>query len=140
MTEGESLRSGQIEVTLVSASLLILQSKRLMLSSAQRRLESTGLEELRGRVAELRVEAEHAQHRYRSAVLAFGSPAKTDYWLVVYGQLIEKGGVLSTRLRKSTSRLPLRERYEASADIEVLEEIMKTWTDSMRRTMSAAVA
>ena len=63
-----------------------------------------------------------------------------DYWLVAYARLIDMAGVLMQRLHRAANRLPAHERYEVSADIEMLEGIIDSWTRSMRRTMVEAVA
>lgn len=125
---------------IVSSRLLILQSKRLMLSSAQRRLDKTGLDSIKERVDRLRAETESAQHSYRVAMLAFGSPEHMDYWIVAYGRLIDIGNKLAKKLRHAVVELPATERYEASTDVEMLEDIVGRWSDSMRAAMARSVA
>ena len=124
----------------IHSRLLVMQAKRLMLNSYQRRLEEHGTDSLRQRVEQLRHETDQAQHRYRTSVLAWGSAESADYWLVAYGKLIEMGNVLSARLREATAELPPSERYEVSADVETLEGILEDWTRRMRTSMSEAVA
>lgn len=125
---------------LINSRLLVLQSKRLLLSSAQRRLDDTGMDSMRQRVDTLRHEADMAQHVYRSTVLAVGSPENLDYWIVAYSKLIEMGNTLATKLRSAVVDLPLSERYQASADVEMLEEIVNRWQESMRHEMAKSVA
>ena len=125
---------------LISSRLLVVQTKRLILSTAQRRLRTTQSEELVARVADLAAQIAKAQHEYNAAVLKYGSPETVDYWLVAYGRLIQKAGVLRQRLHRAARGLPVHERYEVSADIEMLEGIIETWTSSMRKTMIEAVA
>lgn len=124
---------------IITSRLLVLQSKRLILRCQQRRLDATK-EALRLEIEQLSVEAEDAQHRYRASMLAWGSPEFHDYWLIAYARLIEMGSVLTTRLREATTQLPLSERYQVSADVEMLEGIVGNWTESLRDEMAAAVA
>lgn len=111
-----------------------------MLSSYQRRFDEHGTEALRKRVGQLRVDADKAQHSYRTTMLLWGSPESDDYWLVAYSKLIEMGHTLVGKLRHATSELPVAERYSVSADVENLEAIIEDWTKRMRDSMIAAVA
>ncbi len=124
---------------LIGSRLMILQSKRLMLTSASRRLEARDVESLRERVEHLRVETEQAQHAYRTTMLGFGSPERPEYWLVAYGRLIDAGTALVGQLRRAADDLPAAERHQVAADVEALEDIIEQWTDSMRASMAAAV-
>jgi propanediol dehydratase small subunit len=125
---------------IITSRLLVLQSKRLMLNTTQRRLDESGLDSLRSRVETLRMEADHAQHLYRSTLLAYGSPEHAEYWVVAYSRLIEMGNALKVRLHDAVLDLPLSERYQASADVEMLEEIVARWHESMRAAMTRSVA
>jgi hypothetical protein len=126
--------------TLISARLLILQSKRLMLSSLQRRLEGSGIDSLRKRVERLKSETESAQYRYRSTVLSMGSPRNDDYWPVAYSRMIEMGNTICSRLREATAELPANERYEVATEVEILEHLVAGWRESMLASMRSAVA
>jgi hypothetical protein len=125
---------------IVTSRLLILQSKRLMLTGAQRRLGEAGAELLRSRVERLLEETAQAQHAYRVAVLLWGTPQHAEYWLVVYSRLIETANALTTRLRNAAPQLPPDDRFEISTDVELLEGIIDGWTESMRASMVAAIA
>lgn len=125
---------------IVSSRLLILQTKRLLLNSSQRRFDALGLDTLRQRVERLRLETDLAQHAYRATMLAYGSPAHADYWLVAYARLIEMGRALTSKLRDSAMSLAPAERYQASADVEMLETLIERWTEEMHRSMAEAVA
>jgi hypothetical protein len=129
-----------VAAEMIQSRLLVLQSKRLMLNSCQRRLDAHGADTLRRRVEQLRRETDQAQYRYRTIMLAWGSAENADYWLVAYAKLIEMGNVLSARLRDATAELPPSERSQVSADVETLQGIVEDWTRRMRSSMSAAVA
>ena len=124
----------------IMSRLLILQSKRLLLNSMERRLENGGMESVRVRVERLRREAATAQHEYRTTMLRLGSPDQAGYWVVAYSRLIEMGQVLAGKLRTAALDVSPAERYELSADVEMLEAVVEGWTESMRRSMAAAVA
>jgi hypothetical protein len=125
---------------LVTGRLLVLQSKRLLLSSSQRRLKETRFESLRGQVERLRVETAMAQYNYRESMLRWGTPDMHDYWPTAYGRLIEMGTLLSDRLRGAVDDLPVEERFEVSTDVEMLESMVKRWADSRRAAMALSVA
>jgi len=131
--------SPDVAETLIGCRLMILQSKRLMLNSARRRLERTDMDELRQRVEELRAEIDHAHHAYRQTMLGYGSPDRPEYWLVAYGRLIDAGSALVGKLRLAVDDLPAVERYRVSTDVEVLEAIIDQWGRSMRASMAEAV-
>lgn len=132
---------GRLRPNIITSKMLILQSKRLMLCSLERRLADSGPEALRERAKALALECEDAQHKYRSAVLAYGTPQTADYWVIAYSRLIEMGQTLAVKLREATGELPLAERYQVAADVEMLEDIVGSWSGSLRDAMaSAAVA
>jgi hypothetical protein len=126
--------------TVINSRLLVLQSKRLLLNSAQHRLDERGLEAHRERVDRLHREAADADVAYRATILLHGSPEQREYWLVAYGRLIEIGQALAGRLRASVDGMPAADRFEVSTDVEMLEDIVDRWTDAMRATMADAVA
>ena len=130
----------QATESIIKSRLLVLQSKRLMLNSLQRRLEEQGYDSLKERITRLTGEAETAQYSYRSSMLAWGSPDSVDYWLVAYSRLIEVGNVVVDKLRDSTGDLPPAERYQVSADVEMLEHMLGKWGATMRESMAKAVA
>jgi len=140
MTEEWNRRQFHVATTLISSRLLVLQSKRLELEITERRLGRSSSEALRARVEQLRRDIATAQHNYRTTMLEWGSPEHEDFWVVAYSRLIEKGHVLNGRLRAAIVALPVAERYQVAADIEVLEGIVEGWTDSMRHAMATSVA
>jgi hypothetical protein len=109
--------------SIITSRLLVLQSKRLMLHSAQRRLDQR-------RVEELRAQAESAQHAYRKAMFSYGSPRDHDYWVIAYGRLIEMGRVLTLKLREAGNS------DQVSPDLEMLEGMVTQWGRSMRIAMA----
>jgi hypothetical protein len=125
---------------IITSRLLVLQSKRLMLDSIERRLETRDNESVKRRHEELKVETEKAQDRYRSAMLAWGSTEDLDYWVMAYSRLIDKGNVIVKKMRDANRMLPPAERFQVSADIEMMEHLVEHWTGSLRKSMAGAVA
>jgi len=126
--------------SIIMARLLILQSKRLMMSSCQRRLDGGGYESIRGRLERLRADVQSAQYLYRSAILSWESPENHEYWLTAYSRLIDIGHQVIDEMKGATVLLPSTERHEVAADVERLETMIKGWANSMKRTMTASVA
>ena len=123
---------------IITARLLVLQSKRLLHTSALRRLDRSPDERRRSIADRTRFEIDCAQNSYRSTILNFESPDSHEYWLVAYGRLIAMGGSLISRLRNAVPDLPADERFAASTDVEELEAIIGGWTEAMRTSMAGA--
>jgi hypothetical protein len=122
----------------ISSWLLIMQSKRLMLASAQRRAGHGETDELGRRIARLKGEAADAQDAYRSAMLRLGTPQNPDYWPVAYSRLIGIGRRLSDRLTAESVALTPNQRDQVSADVEMIDQIVDAWTESMRSAIASA--
>lgn len=130
----------QTSRTVIASRLLVLQSKRLMLSTLQGRIDRREVGAAPDRLEMLAEEARDAEGQYRSCVLKFGAPDSHDFWLVVYSQLIGVGSGLATKLRSGATELPAEERYEVSTEVEALEGMIEDWTAAMQATMTHAVA
>jgi hypothetical protein len=121
---------------IVASRLQVLQSKRLMLASNERRLRVHKIESLRDRVEQLHAELERAQAAYRSAVLRWGTPKRVDYWPVAYARLIELANNLAEKLRVGTADLPPERRFELAVEVEVVEDLIGAWRDSLRQAIA----
>src|SRR5437016_13929633 len=75
--------------SLISSRLLVLQSKRLILASLERRLQRRALDSLRDRVRSLREETANAQERYSASILRWVSPEGPAYWSVAYYRMYD---------------------------------------------------
>jgi hypothetical protein len=126
--------------SIVTSRLLVLQSKRLMLDAIEKRLDIWNTAGVKRRFAQLRTETDAAQDRYRTAILEWGSTDDIDYWVMAYSRLIDKGNVIVKKMREANLVLPPMERYQVSADIEMMEHLVEDWTGSLRRSMAASVA
>jgi hypothetical protein len=126
--------------SIITSRLLVLQSKRLMLDAIERKLVDSNTEFAKRRIEELRIETEAAQDRYRRAILLWSSSEDVDYWVIAYTRLIEKGNAIVKKMREANLLLPPIERYQVCTDIERMEHLVEDWTESLRRSMAAAVA
>jgi hypothetical protein len=130
-----------LKETIVAARLQVLQSKRLMLASSQRRFENSRAEPLHRRAERLRGELDHAQELYRHAILRWGSPAFPDFWPVAYGELIHLGDDLARKLRHATIGCDdTSQRFEIATEVEVIEDLIHQWRESLRGQMQTAIA
>ena len=120
---------------LISARMLVLQSKRLLLASSQRRLRD-GQPQLSNRVNQLTLEASEAQHSYRTTVMAWGPEASSQYWPVAYSRLVEVGEVLAAQLRGATRGMQPEKRFEVATEVEALEDFIKGWRTTLQRSMA----
>lgn len=125
---------------LITGRLLVLQSKRLLLGSQERRMNDSSLDSLRERVDRLRTETATAQQTYLETMLRWGTPDMHDYWPSAYSRLIAMATLLEDKLRAAVDDLPPAERYEVSTDVEMLERMVCRWSESMRSAMVASVA
>ena len=137
MTTGAATRRA-VARRLISSHLLVLESKRLLLASNQRRLRE-GQPRLSGRVAKLTLEASEAQHRYRTTVLKWGPEASSQYWPVAYSRLIEVGEVLAGQLRGATPIMrAAADRYAMATEVEALEGFIQRWRSTLQKSMAEA--
>ncbi len=121
---------------IVASRLLILQSKQLMLGSAERRFNLAGARDMGARLERLRVETKNARDSYRSSVLSLESPESPAFWTVAYGRLMETGQTLRSRLDTAPVELASRDRHEAAVEVEALDRIIEGWGRSMQSAMT----
>ncbi len=121
--------------SLISSRLLVLQSKRLILASLERRLHRRALESLRARVRLLREETASAQEKYSSSMLRWGSPERPEYWPIAYSRLVDAADRLYTKMRHAVGDMPPAERYQLAAEVEMLEVLVEGWRESIRTSM-----
>ena len=126
-----------IPQSLISSRLLMLQSKRLILASLERRFRKQPLESLRARVDHTRQETLNAQERYCLSLLTWGSAETPHYWPVAYGRLVDTADRLSSKLRGVARELPYADRYQAATDVEMLEVLVEGWREAIRASVIA---
>jgi hypothetical protein len=125
---------------LLLGHLLVLQSKRLLLSSNERRIRLREGKVLREAGERLRGETEGAQRAYQSALVRLGSPSTPGYWPAAYSHLIERADHLSGRLKSAAADTPHAGRYEIAVEVEVLDQLIGEWRDSLRTSIAEATA
>jgi len=124
---------------IVSSKLLVLQSKRLLLTNASVKRRMSGGEKSE---AEARLEGavQSALERYNSAVLTWSSAMTPQYRLVAYNSLIGKAERLRAALANPPGELSADDRREVLADLRALQHIIDGWRDIARSSMAEAVA
>jgi hypothetical protein len=136
-----------VSEAIVTSRLLVLQSKRLLLASTERRLLGGGPQRpqahhdrLQEDAERFRAQTETAQAAYRAALLKFGSPEAPDFWVITYTRLIEMATALVAKLRAAAPELPPTERLEVATDVEALEDAIQRWRNQVRASMAGASA
>jgi hypothetical protein len=125
---------------IVTARLLILQSKRLLLVRALSKVRFRRLPEPNSHVLRLEGEVRNANESYRDSVLKWASVESNQYWLVAYGTLVEGAEELSAALDRAASSLPQPDRGDVLVDAQRLDGIIESWRELTRTTMARAVA
>ena len=120
---------------IVMSRLLVLQTRRLLLASSQKKVRATNPDLVR-----LKEAAAKAHLEYRKAVLAWASPDTSQFWMVSYATMIDGLDELAGRLRTSSQELPMQDRHELEADLVRLDEITGRWRASMLSPMGGSVA
>ena len=135
MSETDRVRT--VPESLISACLLMLQSKRLILATLERRLKARPAESLRARVDRMRRETEAAHEQYSTWMLRWGSPESPQYWPVAYRRLVGTADQLSTKLRRVAADLPAEDHYELATEVEMIEALAEQWRKSIRASIVA---
>ena len=133
----EPTHTPTIPESLISSRLLMLQSKRLILASLERRFRNQPIESLRALVDHTRQETINAHERYCMVLLRWGSPETPQYWPVAYGRLVDTADRLSRKLRGVAHELPYPDRYQAATDVEMLETLSERWRQSIRSSITS---
>jgi hypothetical protein len=125
---------------LVSARLQVLQSKRLLLASQERRLQQRAVERLPEHVRHLREEIEEAQALYRATLVRWGSPMLMEYWPAAYGHLIDLADGLGRRLEDAAKQGSVSRGYELALEVEVVDQLIASWRQALREALLKASA
>lgn len=123
---------------IVTSRLLVLQSRRMLLSSCARRLQDSDTPQLKARMESLQARAEKALDDYRAAVLSWAAPDTRQFWLVSYEGIIEVAEALAARLRASALELPQPDSAEMIADLGRLDQIIMRWRATMLASFGQA--
>jgi hypothetical protein len=124
--------------SIVTSRLLIVQSKRLMLASLDRRFRLHGEDSVGKRRERVRDEAAQANLTYRSAVLTWGLSTSHEFRLIAYSSLTNLAEALVLELRETiTGRTP-RVQLELATEVEVLEDLIDQWRRKARPVAAVA--
>ena len=126
--------------SIVSSRLLIVQSKRLMLSSVERRFRLNGGDSMRQRTERIRDETAEAHRTYRSAVLTWGQASSHEFRLVAYSSLANLGENLVLQMRDTIPGRSPGEQFSMAAEVEMLEDVIEQWRKKGRPQSSSVVA
>src|SRR3981081_984975 len=126
--------------SIVSSRLMIVQSKRLMLSSVERRCRLKGGDSMRRRAARIRDETEEAQRTYQSAVLTWGRASSHEFRLVAYSSLANLGDDLVLRMRDTIPHQTPGEQFTITAEVEMLEDVIEHWRKKGRPLPSSVMS
>ena len=134
------MKGATVSESVVTGRLLVLQSKRLMLASNERRFRKRKGEVLREAGERLRDDIDRAQRAYRSALVSLGTPRTPGYWPAAYSHLIDRADDLSGRLRSAAADSPQAGRYEIAVEVELLDQLIGEWRDSLRTSIVETTA
>lgn len=112
---------------IVMSRLLILQSKRILLSSAERMIVESDQPNSQARVDKLRSETSAAHDKYRKAVLEWAPTNSAQFSSVAVAGSAEAVQSLADKLRDISRELSLEDQLEFAGDIACLEEIVARW-------------
>ncbi len=115
--------------SIVTSRLLIVQSKRLMLGSLERRFRLHGEDSVGKRRECIRDEAARANLTYRSAVLNWGLATSHEFRLVAYSSLTSLAEALVLELRETLTGHTPRVQVELATEVEVLEDLIEQWRE-----------
>ena len=126
--------------SIVSSRLLIVQSKRLMLSSVERRCRLKGDDSMRKRAERIRHETQEAHRTYQSAVLTWGRATSHQFRIVAYSSLANLGDDLVLRMRDTIPHQTPEAQFTMTAEVAMLEDVIEHWRHKGRPLPSSVMA
>jgi hypothetical protein len=130
----------EVADSIVSSRQLIAQSKRLMLSSLERRSRLSGGQLLRKRAERCRDETAAAHRTYRSAVLTWGQATSVEFRMVAYSSLANLADALVVELRDTIVGQSPRNRLDLAIEIESLQILIEQWRLKSRPALAPTAA
>ncbi|TMB99610.1 MAG: hypothetical protein E6J40_03880 [Chloroflexi bacterium] len=117
--------------SIVASRQLIAQSKRLMLTSIERRARLRGGEALRKRAERIRDETANAHRIYRAAVLTWGQTTSLEF-------LANLAEALVFQLRDGLGGQSARDQLDLAIEIESLQILIEQWRLNGRPAVASA--
>ena len=124
--------------SIVASRQLIAQSKRLMLTSLERRSQLRGGEELRKRAERIRDETDNAHRTYRAAVLTWGQATSVEFRLIAYSSLADLAESLVVELLDTIGGQSARDTLDLAIEIEGLQILIGQWRHKGRPALASA--
>ena len=126
--------------SIVASRQLIAQSKRLMLTSIERRARLRGGEALRKRAERIRDETANAHRIYRAAVLTWGQTTSLEFRLIAYSSLANLAEALVFQLRDGLGGQSAQDQLDLAIEIESLQILIEQWRLNGRPAVAPAAA
>jgi hypothetical protein len=126
--------------SIVASRQLIAQSKRLMLTSLERRARLRGGDELRKRAERIRDETANAHRTYRAAVLTWGQTTSLEFRLIAYSSLAELADSLVVELLDTIGGQSARDKLDLAIEIEGLQVLIGQWRQKGRPALASTAA
>jgi hypothetical protein len=126
--------------SIVASRQLIAQSKRLMLSSLERRSRLHGSDSLRKRADLCRDEMAVAHHTYRSAVLTWGESTSVEFRLIAYSSLASLAESLVVELLDTIGGRSAPDKVDLAIEIEGLQILIGQWRQKGRPALASTAA
>jgi hypothetical protein len=127
---------GAVADRILTSRLLVLQSKRLLLATAETILVVKATGEAQSAVQRRLGEVRRAQGLYNDAVLRWGEPVSPQYRIVAYSSLVAKAERLREVLRSAAPHFAHSDRSELLADADNLGMIIQSWSEVLRNAMA----
>lgn len=132
------LTRGELAEEVAVAYDCILQSKRLMLLSVQRRLRAHPTDDLRRRAQHLESEVDRLSGEQLRLCLNSRQTGDPHFWIAVYSSLLSRGQLLAERL--DAARRRDGESVLGDVDIPLMNSELAVWRARMRSWMVEAAA
>jgi len=126
--------------SIVASRQLIAQSKRLMLTSLERRSRLRGGDELRKRTERIRDETANAHRTYKAAVLTWGQTTSLEFRLIAYGSLADLADSLVVELLDTIGGRSARDKVDLAVEIEGLQILIGQWRQKGRPALVSTAA
>jgi len=126
--------------SIVASRQLIAQSKRLMLTSLERRARLRGGDALRKRAERIRDETANAHRTYRAAVLTWGQATSVEFRLIAYSSLADLADSLVVELLDTIGGQSARDKVDLAIEIESLQILIGQWRQKGRPALASAAA
>jgi hypothetical protein len=125
---------------LAAAHLRVLESRRLMLGSVERRLDDDPTQTpLQERRAGLLAEIERAERTHTLYALLARDTAEPSFWVHAYGRLIQLAARLEDEMTASAATAGATADAVRTADLPLIAASLRDWREQLRHWQVASV-